>query len=140
MSTTDSDTTRFMNDLRNVYGRDIINAIIDGRMYFMWLNNMDHSDSERTVMYRILCSNTGDWNNIQLRERILWSEAQQIRHLLRGRERFTRDITNYCERFEEEEQEIENIIEKLTTYLESNNNNDNNIDNSNNNNNNNISG
>ena len=112
-------TTNFITELRNVYGRDNINAMIDGRKYFMWLNIMDYSDEESMFKHRILYSNLGSWDNIQLREHILKNEAMQIRHLLRGRERFTRNITNYYERFEEEEQEIENIIEDLTRYIES---------------------
>lgn len=45
MSTTDYDTTTFINELRNIYGRDNINAMIDGRKYFMWLNNMGFSNT-----------------------------------------------------------------------------------------------
>lgn len=119
MSTTDYDTTTFINELRNVYGRDNINAMIDGRRYFMWLNNMDYTYGENMFKDRILCSNSGNWNNVQHRERILRSEAIQIRHLLQGRERFTRDIRGYYEYYADEEQEIENIIENLTRYIES---------------------
>lgn len=131
MSTTDHDTTRFIDELKNVYGRDNINAMIEGRKYFMWLNNMDLSDVEIESMFedRILYSNSGNWNNTQCREFILRSEAIQIRHLLEGRERFTRCVRNYYARFAYEEQEIENIIEKLTRYIEdvANGNNNNNI-------------
>ena len=133
MSTTDYDTTTFINELRNVYGTDNINAMIDGRRYFMWLNNMDYT--ENMFKNRILYSNSGNWNNIQHRERILRSEAIQIRHLLQGRNRFTRDIRGYYEYYADEEQEIENIIENLTRYIESyteDNNNDTNNDTNNN--------
>ena len=119
MSTTDYDTTSFIDELRNIYGRDNINAMIDGRRYFMWLNNMSFIHIESVFKNRILCSNSGNWNNIQHRERILRSEAIQIRHLLQGRERFTRDIRGYYEYYADEEQEIENIIENLTRYIES---------------------
>ena len=131
MSTTDYDTTTFINELRNVYGIDNINAMIEGRKYFMWLNNMGFSNTENEFKNRILYSNFGNWDNIQLRESILRNEAFQIRHLLEGRERFTIYIRNYYERFEDEEQEIENIIENLTRYIESDN--TNNTNNTNNN-------
>ena len=127
MSTTDYNTTRFIDDLKNVYGRDNINAMIEGRRYFLWLNNMDYAYAESEFKHRILYSNVGNWDDIQCRERILRSEAIQIRHLLEGRERFTRDIRGYYEYYTDEEQEIENIIENLTRYLEDNNNDNNNI-------------
>lgn len=111
----------YIKDVIDEYG-NIINTMINGIKYFVWLNRTINRtsfyDADSSFLIRLLTSNIGDWNNIEDRERILINEAMRIRNLLENRQRFTRDIYNYYSKHAFEEQDIKYIIHTLTEYIE----------------------